>query len=169
MQEYLEVGQIVNTVGLKGVIKITPFTDDIKRFDRLKTIYIVKKEEILKYTIQEVRYNKNLVFLKLDGIDTIEEAEQYKGCFIKIKREDAVKLPKNRYFIADLIGLEVVNENQEYIGQLEDIFPTGSNDVYVVRQKNGKQLLLPAIQSVIKKIDLDLKKIEVNIVEGLMK
>ena len=95
-------------------------------------------------------------------------AEKYKGMYLKIKREDAVQLPKNSYFIADLLGLQVYDENNILLGYLEDIFPTGSNDVYVVKTQDGKQILLPAIKSVIKNIDLQTKKITVKLIEGLV-
>ena len=168
MQEYLEVGQIVNTTGLKGLVRVMPFTDDIKRFEKLKSIYIVKANELIEKEIQEVRYYKNMVVLKFKGIDTIEEAEKLKGLYLKIQRKDAVKLPKNTYFIADLIGLDVYSIDGKHLGKVDDIFPTGSNDVYVVKDSEGKQILIPAIKSVIKNIDLENKKIEVELIQGLI-
>lgn len=168
MEEYLEIGQIVNTNGIKGFLKINPFTDDIKRFNKLKTIYIVTKKELTEFTIEEVKYNKNMVLLKLKGIDSIEEAEKYKNCYIKINKKDIVKLPKDSYFIFDLIGCKVYTQNQEFLGEVDDIFSTGSNDVYVVKDEKGKQILLPAIASVIKQIDIKDKKIVINLIEGLI-
>lgn len=167
MQEYLEIGQIVNTNGLKGYVKVMPFTDDITRFETLKTVYIVFKGEMLEYKIENVRYAKNMVNLKFVGIDDINDAEKYKGCYLKINRKDAKKLDKNTYFIVDLIGLNVYDENENKIGTLDDIFKTGSNDVYVVKQENGKQILLPAISKVIKEINIEQNKIVVDISQGV--
>ena len=168
MQEYLEVGQIVNTNGLKGLLKINPFTDDITRFEKLKTIFIEHKKELLEFEIESVRYQKKQVLLKLKGIDTIEEAEKYREDYLKIKRNKEEKLPEDTYYIVDLIGLDIYTENGELLGKLDDVFSTGSNDVYVVKNSEGKQILLPAISDVIKNIDLEQKKIVVNLIEGLL-
>lgn len=168
MQEYLEVGQIVNTNGLKGLLKINPFTDDITRFERLKTILVEHKKELLEFEIESVRYQKKQVLLKLKGIDTIEEAEKYREDYLKINRNKEEKLPEDTYYIVDLIGLDVYTEDGELLGKLDDIFSTGSNDVYVVKNSEGKQILLPAISDVIKNIDVEQKKIVVNLIEGLL-
>lgn len=168
MQEYFEVGQIVNTNGLKGLLKINPFTDDITRFERLKTIFIEHKKELLEFEIESVRYQKKQVLLKLKGIDTIEEAEKYREDYLKINRNKEEKLPKDTYYIVDLIGLDIYTEDGELLGKLDDVFSTGSNDVYVVKNGEGKQILLPAISDVIKNIDLEQKKIVVNLIEGLL-
>ena len=167
MQEYFEIGQIVNTYGIKGFVKVVPFTDDIKRFENLKNIYIDFKGNLILMTIDEVSYSKTNVLLKFKEAPDINMVEKYKGCYLKIKRADAVKLPKNSYFIADLIGLEVQTEDGRILGKVDDIFKTGSNDVYVVKHDLGKQILLPAIKEVIKTIDIENKKMIVNLIKGL--
>lgn len=169
MEEYLEIGQIVNTYGIKGFVKVVPYTDDITRFEDLKTVFIENKGKLTEMTIEEVKYSKNLVLLKFKGIPTIEMAENLKNCYLKINRKDAVKLPKDTYFIVDLLGIEVYTIQGDFLGKLDDIFPTGSNDVYVIKNELGKQILLPAIASVIKKIDVENKKIIVDLIEGLEK
>jgi 16S rRNA processing protein RimM len=170
MQKYLEVGQIVGTHGVRGTLKVKPLTDDIKRFDNLKTVYITKGKELVEITIEEVKYSNNTVLLKLKGIDVLEDAKTYRGIYLKIERKDSVKLPKDSYFIVDLIGLLVYEEETEKpLGKVEDIYNTGSNDIYVVKdEETGKQILLPAIKKVIKKIDIDNQKIVVNLIEGLI-
>lgn len=169
MEKYLEIGQIVNTYGIKGFVKVNPFTDDIKRFEELKSVYIDIKGTLKEFTIQEVKYSKNTVLIKFKEILDINEAEKYKNYYIKINRENAIKLPKDTYFIADLIGLEAYNiNNNELLGILDDIFPTGSNDVYVIKDKLGKQILLPATKEVIKNIDVENGKIFVNLIKGLI-
>ena len=166
--EYLELGQIVNTTGLAGLVKANVFTDDITRFDKLKSIYVDKKQNgIVQYKIISVRYQKNQAILQLEGINSIEEAEKLKGFYLKIDKKDAVKLPKNSYFISDIMSLDVYTEKGEYLGKVVDIFPTGSNDVYVVKNDLGKQILLPAISQVIKNIDLENKKITAELITGL--
>ena len=149
-------------------MKIVPYTDDVTRFNQLKNIYIEKNNHKVSFRIEEVKYHKNLVLIKLEGINSIEDIQQYKNCYIKIERKDAVKLPEDTYFIADLLGLEVYTDEDVLLGNVEDIFPTGSNDVYVVKDKNGKQVLLPAISEVIKKIDIENKKIIVHLLPGLI-
>lgn len=168
MIEYLEIGQIVNTNGLKGLIKVVPFTDDITRFNDLKTILIEKNNNLIEYEIEDIRYHKNLVMLKLKGIDNIEQAERLKGLYIKINRKNAVELPKDSYFIVDLLGLEVYTTQDKLLGKIDDIFPTGSNDVYVVKDELGKQILIPALKTVVKSIDIDNKKIIVELPKGLI-
>ena len=168
MQNLLEIGQIFNSYGIKGFLKVVPYTDDITRYSNLKEIYIEKNKKLEKMEIEEVKYHKNLVLLKLKGIDDINETLKYKNCYIKIDRKDAVDLPENSYFIVDLIDIEVYTEEDKYLGKIIDIFPTGSNDVYVVKDELGKQILLPAIREVIKKVDIENKKMIVHLLEGMV-
>ncbi len=151
MQEYFEVGQIVNTFGIKGQLKVKPFTDDINRFEELKTVYICKKNEMKKVEIEDVKYNKQCVLLKIKGIEDLTEAEKYKGLFLKIDRKDAKKLPKDTYFIADILGLEVYTEEGELLGKVDDIFPTGANDVYVVKDEMRKTIIIAKYSRSIKR------------------
>ena len=118
--------------------------------------------------IEEVKYHKNLVLLKLKGIDDINDTLEYKNCYIKISREDAVKLPEDTYFITDIIGIQVFTEEGELLGNIIDVFPTGSNDVYVIKDELGKQILLPAIEEVIRKVDVIAKKMTVKLIAGLI-
>ncbi len=168
MQKYFEVGQIVNTFGVKGILKVKPFTDDANRFEELKKVYICKKEKLEEVEIEEVKYHKDMVLLKVKGIDDMNEAEKVKGLYLKIDRKNAKKLPKDTYFIADLLGLEVYSDKEELLGKVDDIFRTGANDVYVVKDEKGKQLLLPGIPEVIKEIDLEKEKIIVHLLKGLV-
>lgn len=167
MQEYFEIGQIVNTYGIKGFVKVVPFTDDVSRFEKLENVYIEYKGNLILMTIDEVSYNKSNVLLKFKEAPDINMVEKYKGCYLKIQRKDAVNLPEDTYFIADLIGIEVYTEEGRLLGKVDDIFKTGSNDVYVVKDEAGKQILLPAIGEVIKNIDVGNKKILVNLIKGL--
>lgn len=168
MEEYFEIGQIVNTSGLKGVIKVKPFTDDITKFNNFKTIYISIKKELKEFKIEQVRFSKNMVFLKLEGIDTIEEAENYRNLYLKIKRDKDEELEEGSYYIVDIIGCKVYTDEQKELGKVDDVFSTGSNDVYVIKDEVGKQILLPAIKEVIKNIDIENKTITVHLLEGLI-
>ena len=166
--EYIEIGQIVNTNGLKGIVKVNPFTDDISKFEDLKYVYIQLKNELKKVKIEQVRYNKNQVLLKLEGIDSIEEAEKYRNFYLKTEKESQEDLGEDTYYIVDLIGLDVYSDKNEYLGKIEDVFPTGSNDVYVVKDNLGKQILIPAIADVVKEVDLKNKKMTINLIPGLI-
>lgn len=168
MEEYFEIGQIVNTSGLKGEIKIKPFTDDITKFNDFKKIYVSVKKELKEFEIKHVRFSKNMVFLKLKGIDTIEEAENYRNLYIKRKRDKDEKLEEDTYYIVDLLGCKVYTDEQKELGEVVDVFSTGSNDVYVVKDELGKQVLLPAIKDVIKNVDIENRTIIVHLLEGLI-
>lgn len=167
MKEYLELGQIVNIKGLKGEVKINSYTENPNRFETLKFVWIKSKSDLKKYHIEKVSYSKTQVVLKFKNIDTIEQAEQLRNSYILVKREDLEELPDGVYYIADLIGLQVFTEDGEYLGIVDDIFDTGSNDVYVVKNDLGQSKLLPGIDEVIKKINLPEGKIIVNLIEGL--
>ena len=168
MQELLEVGQIVNTFGIKGFVKVYPYTDDITRFDDLKKVYIKNKHQNKELEIQEVKYHKNMVLIKFKGIDNPEDAETLRNMYIFIDREDSKPLDEDTYFIVDLLGLEVYTDDGKLLGKLDDIFNTGSNDIYVVKDELGKQILLPAIKDVIKEINMENKKIIVHLLNGLV-
>lgn len=112
MDNLLEIGQIVNSYGIKGFFKVVPYTDDMKRYSKLKNVYIEKDKKLIKMEIEEVKYQNKLVLLKLKGIDDINDTLEYKNCYIKIDRKDAVKLPKDSYFIVDLIGMEVETDDR---------------------------------------------------------
>ena len=167
-QEYFEVGQIVNTFGIKGQVKVKPFTDDLERFEELKSVLVEKGKELIEMQIEDVKYQQTVVLLKLKGIENMNMAEKLKGCYLKIKREDARKLPNDTYFIADLIGLNVYTEDGTLLGKVDDIYNNKSNDIYVIKDELGKQILLPAIKDVIKHIDIENEKITVHLLNGLI-
>lgn len=168
MQGNLEIGQIVNTFGIKGFVKVNPFVDDILRFDDLKKVYIKKQKVLKELEVEEVKYHKNMVLVKFKGIDRVEEAETLRNLYLEVDRENAIDLQEGEYFIADLLGLDVITVEGNTLGKLEDIFNTGSNDIYVVKDELGKQILLPAISEVIKEINIEEKKILVHLLEGLI-
>ena len=168
MTKYLEIGQIVNTFGIKGMVKVKPFTDDIKRFDKLKKVYIENKNGRKEYEIEELKYHKEMVLIKFKGIENPEDANLLRESYLEVDRSDEEPLEEGTYYIVDMIGLEVETEEGKKLGNLVDIFNTGSNDIYVVKDELGKQLLLPAINDVIKKIDMEKRKVIVHLIPGLM-
>lgn len=167
MNKYLELGQIVNVKGLKGEVKVNSFTDDNTKFERIPKVFIKQKNNMTEYEIENVGYNKNQVIIKFKNINTVEEAEKLRNSYILVDREFFGELPEGVYYIADLIGLKVYTESEEYLGIVDDIFSTGSNDVYVVKNDDGSEKLLPGIDEVIKKIDIESGKIIVNLIKGL--
>lgn len=168
MTKYLEIGQIVNTFGIKGMVKVKPFTDNIERFSNLEKIYIKNKSGQTEYKIQEIKYHKNMVLIKFEGIENPEQADLLRNSYLIVDRETEEPLEAGRYYIVDMIGLDVFTDDNEYLGKLEDIYNTGSNDIYVVKNELGKQVLLPAIEDVIKSIDMDNKKVIVHLIPGLV-
>lgn len=168
MQKKLEIGQIVNIHGIKGEIKVTPFTNDITRFDDLKEVYVKSKKESKFYKVEGVRYHKNMVLIKLEGINTPEQADLLRNAYLEVDREHAVPLEEGTYYIVDLIGLEVYTEEGKLLGKVDDIYNTGANDIYVIKDELGKQVLLPGIKDVIKNVDLEGGKITVHLIPGLI-
>lgn len=168
MTKYLEIGQIVNTFGIKGMVKVKPFTDNIERFNNLEKIYIKNKSGQTEYKIQEIKYHKNMVLIKFEGIENPEQADLLRNSYLIVDRETEEPLEPGRYYIVDMIGLDVFTDDNEYLGKLEYIYNTGSNDIYVVKNELGKQVLLPAIEDVIKNIDMDNKKVIVHLIPGLV-
>ncbi len=168
MVEYLQIGKIVNTHGVRGEVKLIPLTDDPHRFDELEWVYIEKDGGMNKHTIQQVKYTKGFVMIKFSGMDSPDDANLYRDCFVLVDRKNAVKLAENAFFICDLIGCGVFDENGTLLGELTDVLQTGSNDVYIVRNASGKEILLPALKSVVRSISPEHKRIDVVIPKGLL-
>ena len=166
MESLLEVGQIVNSYGIRGV-KVVPLVDNNNQFLNFQKLYIQNAKEMQELEVEDVKFSKNLVLLKFKGIETIEQAETFRDSYLKAKRED-IKLENGAYFIVDLIGLEVYTQEGKLLGILKEVMQPGANDVYIVEDEEKKEILLPAIPDVIKKIDLENKKMIVNLLEGLV-
>lgn len=166
MDSLLEVGQIVNSYGIKGFLKVVPLVDNNNQYKDFKKLYIQENKKIKELNVQEVKFSKNLILLKVEGIETIEEALKLKNFYLYAKRED-IKLEEGAYFIVDLIGLEVYTEKNKFLGRLIEVLQPGANDVYVVENDKKQQILLPVIPDVIKNIDILNKKIVVHLLEGL--
>lgn len=168
MLSELQVGVITQTHGIRGEVKVFPTTDDADRFKKLKEVILDNEKERLIMKIEGVKFFKQYVILKFKGYDSINDIEKYKGARLLVPREKALKLQKDEYFIADLIGLHVVTEDGEAFGILKDVLETGANDVYVVETEEKKEVLLPAIKECIQDIDMEKAVITVHIMEGLL-
>ena len=168
MENMLRVGVITSTHGIKGEVKVFPTTDDAKRFKELKKVILDTGKEYIPMEIEHVKFFKNMVILKFKGYDNINEIEKYKSRDLLITRDQAVDLAPDEYFITDLIGLAVVSDQGVELGTLKDVLETGANDVYVVAMKDGKELMLPAIGDCILNVDLEQRRMEVHVLEGLM-
>ena len=149
-------------------MKVNPWVNDVTRFDDLKKVYIKIRKSLKELEIEEVKYHKNQVLLKFKGVETVEQAEMLRNAILEIDRKDAIPLEEGEYFIADLLESEVYTDEGKKLGILEDIFNTGSNDIYVVKNELGKSILLPRIKDVFKEIDVENKKIIVHLIEGLI-
>lgn len=167
MNDYLAVGKVVNTHGVRGELKVMPMTSDLSRFDYLLFVSVNYEGKLREFRVTGARFHKNMVLIKLQGVDTMDEAEKFKGQELLVHRKHARPLEEDEYFICDLIGLEVYEEDQ-CLGTLADVLETGSNDVYVVKQPGKRDLLLPALKSVVLKVDLEGKRMEVKVPEGLI-
>ena len=145
-----------------------PLTDNPARYDDMEWVYMDKNGILEKCYISCVKHFKNLVILKIKGVDSIEAAEALKGFYLMVDRQNAVKLAKDSYFVCDIIGSMVYDQNNKLLGKLADVLSTGSNDVYVIKNENGEEILLPALKSVIKEISIEAGIIKVLIPEGLL-
>lgn len=159
----VEVGKIINTRGLRGEMKVYPYLDEPEDF--LEFNYLLIKDE--KYNIKGVKFFKNMVFVTLEGIDTIEKAEMLKNSLVEIYDEDLPELSEGEFYIKDIIGMEVVTDDGISLGKIKDVLRTGSNDVYEIERAGLKPMYLPAIKDVILDTDLDKNLMTVHIIPGL--
>ncbi len=168
MENYLRVGVITSTHGIKGEVKVFPTTDDNNRFKKLKHVILDSNKEMINLEIEGVKFFKNQVILKFRGIDNINDIEKYKGMDLLVTRDNAVKLNKDEYFIYDIIGSKVITEDGSELGELTEVLATGANDVYVVSTKEGKEILLPSIKECILDVNVETKLIKVHLLDGLL-
>lgn len=164
---YTIVGKIINSHGIRGEVKVYPFTNDIIRFDFLKLAYIGESKILVN--IESVKYHKGIVILKFKEYNDINDILKYKDSYIFVDDENRIILPKNHYFIYDLIGCNVVDTKGNSIGILKDVLQEYSNDVYVIKDKNeSNEYLIPAVKKFIKDINIKEKLIIIDPIEGLI-
>ena len=168
MEEMLRVGVITTTHGVHGEVKVYPTTDDAERFLELEEIWLDTGKERLPLKIQNVKFFKNMVILKFEGYDDINAVQAWRQKDLLVTREQAVELQEDEYFIGDLIGLHVEDEEGNALGVLRDVLETGANDVYLVSRPGEKDLMLPAIKDCIREVDLEAGIMRVRVLPGLL-
>lgn len=168
MEERLQVGVITSTHGVRGEVKVYPTTDDPKRFKRLKEVILDTGKEQFILEIEGVKFFKQFVILKFKGYDNINDIEKYRQKSLYVTRANAVRLKKDEYFIADLIDLKVIDEEEKEIGILKNVMETGANDVYEITMTDGRELLLPAIKQCVLDVNVEEGYIKVHIMDGLL-
>lgn len=168
MEDLLQVGIITSTHGVRGEVKVYPTTDDPRRFRRLKEVVLDTGREKLNLEIEGVKFFKQFVILKFKGLDNINDIEKYRQKSLYVTRKNAVRLQRDEYFIADLIGLKVQDEDGTELGTVKDVIETGANDVYEVEMADGMSLLLPAIKQCILNVDVENGMMQVHVLEGLL-
>lgn len=168
MEDLLQVGIITSTHGVRGEVKVYPTTDDPRRFRRLKEVVLDTGREKINLEIEGVKFFKQFVILKFKGLDNINDIEKYRQKSLYVTRKNAVRLQRDEYFIADLIGLKVQDEDGKELGTVKDVIETGANDVYEVEMADGKSLLLPAIKQCILNVDVENGTMQVHVLEGLL-
>ena len=162
------MGVITATHGIRGEVKVFPTTDDPERFLDLETVYLDTGREKKLLTISSVKFFKQFVILKFKGLDNINDIEKYRQKSLYVTRKNAVRLQRDEYFIADLIGLKVQDEDGTELGTVKDVIETGANDVYEVEMADGRSLLLPAIKQCILNVDVENGMMQVHVLEGLL-
>lgn len=168
MEKLLRIGVITTTHGIRGEVKVFPTTDDARRFDDCDEVILVTKKEQIPLHVERVKYFKNIVIVKFKEFNDINQVEQYRKCDIMVTRENAVPLKEGEYFICDIIGAEVVEEDGQKIGTVKDVMETGANNVFVIETGQGKEVLFPSIPDCIKKVDVENKLVTAHIMPGLM-
>lgn len=168
MNQYLRVGVISSTHGVRGEVKVYPTTDDIKRFDYLKETILDTGKEYKTLHVSQVKYFKNMVILKFEEFNNVDDVVQYKGMDLLVTRENAIPLEDGQEYVADLLECTVVTDEGKTLGKMTDVMKTGANDVYVVRMDNGREVLLPVIDECVLEKDVKNKTIKVHIMKGLL-
>ena len=168
MEDLLQVGIITSTHGVRGEVKVYPTTDDPRRFRRLKEVVLDTGREKMNLEIEGVKFFKQFVILKFKGLDNINDIEKYRQKSLYVTRKNAVRLQRDEYFIADLIGLKVQDEDGTELGTVKDVIETGANDVYEAEMADGRSLLLPAIKQCILNVDVENGMMQVHVLEGLL-
>ncbi len=168
MEQFLRIGVITSSHGVKGEVKVFPTTDSARRFEEVKEVIIRTPKREINTKISGVRYFNNLAIVKFDCFNSPEEAKGCSQAEVYIDRKYAEPLEEGEYYIADLLGLKVFSDEGELIGTLADVLQTGANDVYIVKNGDGKEMLFPVIAECIKNVDIEGGTVTVHIMPGLL-
>ena len=168
MGEKVRVGQIVNTQGLRGDVRVYPLTDYKERFEELEHVYLEGNGDE-KLEIEKIRYKNQLVLLKFKGLNNINDVEKLKDKYLVIEKEDMRELPEDTYYISDLLGSEIIDQDDNCIGNLIDVIQNAAQDIYVVENKiNKKKIFIPVVKEFVKEVNTQDKKIRVKLIEGMV-
>ncbi len=159
----LEIGKVCNVHGLRGAVKVIPWTDYPEVFEEIESVIVNGKE----YGISSVQYQKANVILKLKGIDSVSDAENLRDVVLKCDRKQLEELEEGTYYVADLVGCRVF-ENEQLLGELTYVMPNAGADVYEIRSEDNKTIYLPAVRENILSVDIENKIIKVKLPEGLV-
>jgi 16S rRNA processing protein RimM len=168
MPRMITIGQVTTSHGSRGEFKVIPLTDFPDRFNRLKEVVIDQDGRQSVKRLESARPHKHFVILKLEGVDDPETAQRMRNALVQISESELMPLPEGHYYIFQLIGLEVFTEAGVHLGKIDNIFQTGSNDVYRVLSGTGREFLIPALKQVVTRIDLEQRKIVIRPLEGLL-
>jgi len=159
----VKLGKITAPVGIKGEVRVYPYTDELTRFSSIEKL----SADGVTFEIEKVRYLKNMVVLKLAGIDSRNDAERMRGKELTIRSDKLWEIPEDTYFIKDLLGCVVFAEDGRLIGSLSDVILTKAQDLYQITQEDGHAFLIPAVKEFVRKVDIQSKIIIVRLLEGL--
>lgn len=165
--DYIKVGKIITSHGIKGEVKVFPLTDDVKRFSQLKYAYIGEKK--IKVQLENAKYYKNLAILKFKEFNDINEILTFKDCYLYVDEEGKIKLPKDHYFIYELLECKVYDTKSKLIGEIVDVLQGPSNDVYVVKNvETNKENLIPVVKRFVIDVNISEKRITIDPIEGMI-
>ena len=162
--EKIKIGKIVNTVGLKGEVKVYNYSDSIEIYETIESIYVEDRLTV----IENVRAQKNMVILKLEGADDRNAAEALRGKDLYITEDDLPELPEGQYYVRDLIGMSVTEEDGNLLGHVTDVLQNTAQDIFAVESENGKKLLIPKVDQFVLDIDAEKREITVRLIEGML-
>lgn len=167
MDDFLTAGIVTTAHGVHGEVKVFPTTDDVRRFKKCKELIVETKKERKTLKVLGVKFFKQFVILKFEGIDTMDDALLLKQANLLVTRANAVKCEEDEYFIADLYGLKVYDEEKNYIGEISEVYQTGANDVYEIKREDETTVLIPAIKECVKNVDVKNGTMMIHVMEGL--
>lgn len=168
MEDLFRIGSVATTHGVHGEIKVYPTTDDPGRYKKIKEVILDNGKDRKTAHIESAKFFKQMVIVKFREYNSMDEAEKLRGYELFVTREHAVPLGKNEYYVADLIGMKVMTDQDTELGTIQDVLQTGANDVYVVKQESGKEVLLPAIRDCILSVDVEQAVMTVHVLDGLL-
>ena len=168
MEDFFRIGVITSTHGLRGEVKVFPTTDDVNRFKKLKKCFIRTDKGDIEVEKNTCKFFKNMVILSFKEFNNINDIEKYKGCDLYVTRENAVPLEEDEFYISDIIGADVFEDNGDKLGVLKDVLKTGANDVFVVKLPDKKEVLIPVIKEFVPEMDIEAKRITVRLMKGML-